>query len=155
MANGCQQRFHVAGKDELYENIVEEEKERQKIRAAEENERERVLDGMLNDVRGRGGRMLRKAEATMTEKRSHLGVYHSFKDNGAGGGMYAAQKIMDEQNKSRLKQLFGPPPEMHFAVDRANNEREIQKALDAGEVHSEFAMRRRKLVHPDSDDDLD
>ena len=62
---------------------------------------------------------------------------------------------MDTQNQARMKQIWGPPPELGFAVAAANKEREIQKALDGGKVVTEFALRRQKLVHPDSDDEFD
>ena len=70
-----------------YEHIVEEEEERARRKAAHENEREQLLGDWMNKVRGRGGDMLRKVTTKLEEKKSHLPIHHSLRDNGVGGGM--------------------------------------------------------------------
>ena len=157
MANGCQHRFHVAGKDALYEHIVEEAEELQKRKHAEDDEREKALKTALTAVHAHSGKVLRKAENSAQNMRSHLSIYRSSQNRGAveGGGMYAAQQEMSAQNAEQLKRFFGPPPTMQFTAQRAEEIRGIQKEIDAGRIETEFTMaRRKKLVHPDSDDDL-
>lgn len=153
MANGCQSRFHVAAEDALYKHLVEEEVMRARHRAAQEKEeKDRVEDLMIN-VRERGNQMLRKVQWKVDASKTHLPILHSLRSD-ADGGTYAAQQLMDGQNQEKIKKIWGPAPHLYFASKRAQEQNEFQHRIDSGEVFSEFAARRHKLVHPDSDDEL-
>ena len=162
MANGCQSRFHVAGKDALYEHIVDEANERHRRKNAADTAQKELLGDWLDKFQKQAGGQLRTIESTLDEKRSHLPILHSLRNNsgpgsgpGGTGGMFDAQQQMAKQNQAKLKKFWGPPPQMGFLAERAEQEREIQKKLDAHGSQSEFSLRRRKLVHPDSDDEFD
>jgi hypothetical protein len=154
MGNGCQSRFHAAGKDVLYERIVAEEEERARRHASHDKQREDLLGDWLKKARDRSGQAMREVHGKVDRRRSHENVLHTLKSD-PDGGSFAARRAVDSEHRAQISKFWGPAPDLYFASKRAADEADIQRRIDKGVVHSDFAARRHKLLHPDSDDDDD